>query len=464
MVNTEKELFENKPIRSAVLTLVVPTIISQLINVIYNMADIFFIGQIGDPNQVAAANLCTPMFIFLTGLANLFGIGGASLISRSLGAGDRERAKRAAAFSIWTSIIVGFLYGCVIYLSRPALLPAFGANEGTYGFCSQYLFWTVFIGAVPTILNATFAHLVRAEGFSKKASFGMTLGALLNIVLDPIFISLLGMQVAGAALATMLSNLAATIYFLIHLIRRKENTAIVLNPKYYTLSGHIPSEILLTGLPSATMSLMGTLSNITLNKLMSTYSNEAIAGVGIAKKIDLLVFAVSNGMSQGVVPLIGYNYASGNHHRMKESIKTTFILSLLLSIASTVLLITCAQPIVKSFINDPLTVQYGEKFQRIFCIAGPGISVTLIIITIFQAVGKKVQPLILSLCRKGGLDIPFMLVLNSVLGANGIVWATPIADFTAMIVAIFLFLPFWKKLKAATEEAQEEPRLKEAHT
>lgn len=447
MTTTENELFEKKPVTEAVFTLVVPTVISQLIIVLYNMADVFFIGQTNDPNQVAAANICMPTLFLLTGFANLFGIGGPSLISRCLGTGDRERAEHAASFSIWTSVLVSLCYGILIYFLRPALLPVLGANEETYEFCSQYIFWAVFIGAAPTVLSAGLAHLIRAEGFSKQASFGMTMGALLNIVLDPIFVTVLDMQIAGAALATMLSNLASLIYFLLHLIRRQNNTVIVLNPKYYTLSEHIPSEILLTGLPSALMSLMSTFSNATLNKLMESYSNEAIAGVGIAKKIDLIAFGIATGMSQGVVPLVGYNYSAGNYSRMKKAIKTTFLLSLCVAIVSAVLLFTCAQPIVKSFIDDEATVEYGQRFQRIICITGPCISVTLIIITVFQSVGKKVQPLLLSLLRKGGLDVPFMFLMNDLLGVNGIVWATPIADFSAMVIAVIIFLLFWKRLK-----------------
>lgn len=462
MTNTENELFAKKPVPVAVLTLVVPTVISQLITVLYNMADTFFIGQTGDPNQVAAANLCMPMFILLTGFANLFGIGGSSLISRCLGVGNSEKAKHAASFSIWTSIFLSFCYGTAIYLLRPVLLPAFGANEGTYEFCSQYIFWAICIGAIPTVLNAEFAHLIRAEGYSKQASFGMTMGAMLNIILDPIFIKMLDMQIAGAALATMLSNLASVIYFLQHLIRRQQNTAIILHPKYYTLSGHVPSEILLTGLPSAIMSLMSTFSNITLNKLMSSYSNEAIAGVGIAKKIDMLAFGIATGMSQGVVPLIGYNFSSGNFPRMKKAIKTTFMLSLGVAFASAVLLFTCAHPIVKSFIDDATTVEYGQRFQRIICITGPCISVTLIVITVFQSVGKKVQPLLLSLLRKGGMDIPFMFLMNAIVGVNGIVWATPIADFSAMVIAVMLFLPFWKRLKGYPVFSAAEEKLKDA--
>lgn len=455
MTHAEEELFAKKPVTTAVFTMVVPTVISQVINVLYNMADTFFIGQTGDPNQVAAANLSMPLFLVLTGIANLFGIGGSSLISRCLGAGDREKAKRAAAFSIWTSIAVAFSYGVTLYLARSILLPAFGANEGTYEFCIQYLFWTVFIGAVPTVLNSEFAHLIRAEGFSKQASIGMTMGALLNVILDPIFILALGMQIAGAALATMLSNLASVAYFLHHLMRRKQDTIVVLNPKYFTLSERIPREILLTGLPSAVMNLMATFSNIVLNKLMAAYGNEAVAGLGIAKKIDMLSFGVATGMSQGVVPLIGYNYSSGNLPRMKKAIKTTLVLSFGVAVFNTLLLFVCAHPIVRSFIDNAATVEYGQRFQRIICITGPCIAVTLIIITVFQAIGQKVQPLVLSLLRKGGLDVPFMFLMNALMGVNGIVWATPIADFSAMIIAVLVFIPFLAKLKDSANAIQQ---------
>lgn len=448
------ELFERMPVGRAVVSLVVPTVISQLITVVYNMADTFFIGQVGDPNQVAAVSLCMPLFIFLTGLANLFGIGGSSLISRSLGIGDRERAKSAAAFSIWTAIGISLAYGILLYLFAPTILPAVGANEETYRFCAQYVFWAITVGAVPTVLNQQLAHLVRSEGFSRQASFGVAMGGVLNIFLDPVFIFGFGFEVAGAAIATMLSNLIATIYFFILILHRGPDTVIRFHPRLYTWSRHIPQEVLLVGLPSCMMNLMGVVSNITINKLMVSYSNAAVAGIGIAKKIDMLSFAIATGMSQGVLPLIGYNYSAKNYHRMMSAIKTTFLLSLTVALISTTLLFTCAHPIVRAFISDPETVEYGQLFQRIICITGPCISVTMIVITIFQSVGKKVQPLVLSLLRKGGLDIPFMFLMNALAGVRGIVWATPIADFLAMLTAICLFLPFWVQLKRTMQNSR----------
>lgn len=446
MKTKEQFLFEDAPVGRAVLSLVIPTVISQLITVIYNMADTFFIGQIGDPNQVATVSLCMPMFVFLTGLANLFGIGGSSLMSRSLGTNDHQKAKKTAAFSIWTAIAVSLIYGIALFGVRSAILPVVGANAETYDFCCQYIFWTITIGAVPTVLNQELAHLVRAEGHSAQASFGVALGGVLNIILDPIFIFPLGLEVAGAAIATMISNVIATLYFIVLIVRNRHTTDISFHPKHYTWKARIPREVLFVGLPSCLMNLMGVLSNVTINKLMSGYSNAAVAGIGVAKKVDMLSFAIATGMSQGVLPLIGYNYSAHHYKRMKAALKVDFLFSFAVALIGTVFLFTCAGLIVQAFIDDAETVRYGQQFQRIICITGPCISVTMLAISTFQSVGEKVRPMILSIMRKGGLDIPFMFLLNGIVGVNGIAWATPIADLCAMCVAIILFVPFWKRL------------------
>lgn len=446
MKASKTELFENTPVVKAVLALVVPTVISQIITVIYNMADTFFVGQVGDPNQVAAASLSLPLFLATTGLANLFGIGGASLISRSLGRGDPDKARRTSAFCIWTSAAAALLYGLVIFALRGAILPAVGADEFTYGFCESYLFWTLTIGAIPTVLNAALAHLVRAEGFSGQASFGVALGGGLNIILDPVFIFGFHLEITGAAVATMLSNLIATLYFIVLIIIKREKFHITLNPRHYSVSGGIPKEVLLVGLPSSIMNVMGIFSNITLNKLLVNYSNAAVAGIGIAKKIDMLAFAIANGLSQGVIPLIGYNYAAKNTRRMRSAIKVTLILSLAVTTVGAVLLFTCANPLVRAFIDDAETVRYGGMFQRIICITGPFTAITTVIISIFQSVGQKGKPLLMSMLRKGGLDVPFMFLLDSLAGVKAIAWATPIADCGAMLVGILLFVPLWRKM------------------
>lgn len=445
---TKERLFSTVPVGKAVISLAIPTVISQLINVIYNMADTFFIGRMGDPNQVAAATLAMPTFIFLTAFANLFGVGGASMISRCLGAGKREKAKNTAAFCIWSAAIVSLCYGIVIVLLRNALLPILGADASTFGFCSKYIFWTVGVGAMPTVLSATLAHLVRSEGYSGKASFGVAFGGILNIVLDPIFIFVFDMQIAGAAIATMLSNVASTVYFLILIFRNRKISVISLSPKHYTLRQHIPAEVVAVGLPSFIMTLMSTLSNLMLNKTISGYSNEAIAGMGIAKKIDLMAFAIAQGMTQGTLPLIGYNFSSGNRRRMIDALKVLLIDCLAISVAAFLLMFFGAGVITKCFINDKTTVEYGRIFLRIVAIACPTTALNFLAVTIFQATGKKAQPLLLSMLRKGTLDIPLMLLFNATVGLRGVAWSTPLADMIAMLVSAALVIPYLKKLLA----------------
>lgn len=452
MTEKEVDIFEKRPVFNSILTLAIPTVISQLVTVIYNAADTFFIGQIGDPNQVAATNLSLPFFFLINAFANLFGIGGASLISRTLGEGNNEKAKRVSAFTIWTFVVVSILYGIIVYFISPHLFPLFGADDLTFPYCRQYVFWTVTIGALPSVANMVFAHLVRSEGYSKQASFGMVLGAVINMLLDPLFILVFKLEIQGAAIATMISNTIATSYFIIYLLIKRKKTVITLNPKYYSGKDGIAKEVLLTGLPSATMSVMVACSNLTLNKLMSGYGNEAIAGVGIARKIDLVTLGITLGISQGVVPLIGYNYAQGNYKRMNKTIKTTFRIILVVALTCMLLLFTLAHPIVKFFIDDETTVTFGEAFQRIICLSGLSVAMAIFITSTFQAVGKKIQPLIISLLRKGFLDIPIMILLNHLVGVYGIVWAMPIADTLGMTIAVILVIPFLKKMRHAQKE------------
>ncbi len=441
-------LFKEMPVQKAVLSLVIPTVISQLITLVYNLADTFFIGQLDDPRQVAAATVAMPTFIMLTALSNLFGIGGASKISRCLGRGETENAKKSASFSIWTAGIVSLIYGLIIFLSAPTLLPILGAKADTYDYCYSYVFWTVVIGAVPTVLNVTLSHLVRAEGYSKQAAFGVALGGILNIILDPIFIFVFKLEVAGAAIATMLSNLIATLFFVGFLYKIRKNTVLTANPKCYAAKNKIASDILLGGLPSFAMMMLSCLSNSVLNNLITSWSTEAMAGMGIAKKIDMIAFAVAQGMTQGVLPLIAYNYASGDRKRMNKSIGVTAAYTIGFAMVALFVLYFFAGPVVELFIKDPTTVEYGQKFVKIICFLCPSMAVNYLVIAVFQATKRRTQSLILSVLRKGSLDIPIMIAFSSFFGVEMIPWATPISDWIALVIAICMFVPFLKKMKA----------------
>lgn len=452
MTAEKSVFFTDAPVKKAVLTLAIPTVISQLITVVYNMADTFFIGQLNDPLQVAAATVAMPCFMFLTAFANLFGLGGSSLISRCLGSDDKEKARHTAAFCIWTGIAVAFLYGIAILLLEPILFPILGAKAETWDYLKQYVFWTIGIGAVPTVMNAEFAHLIRSEGYSKQAGFGVALGGVMNIALDPIFIFAFQLNIAGAAIATMLSNVIAMLYFVVFLLHIRTKTVITLNPRLYSVSQKIPSEVVTVGLPGFVMTMMSTISNTALNHIVAGYSNTAIAGMGIAKKIDLLAYAIAQGMTQGTLPLIGYNYSSGNIKRMKDAVKTAFAYSLIVAACGTVFLYFLAAPIVGGFISDEETVDYGQRFLKIICLACPTTAINFMVITIFQAIGKKVQPLFLSLLRKGSLDIVFMLMLDRAIGISGIAWATPFADWIAFLISLALIIPCLMKLNRDVAE------------
>lgn len=446
MMQDHDFLFCEMPVHRAVLSLAAPTVISQIITVLYNMADTFFIGQLNDPNQVAAATVSMPAFVALTAFSNLFGIGGAGKIARSLGKNDAETAKRTAAFSIWTAAAAALLYGVAVFLARPWLLPVLGTNAETYGSCASYVFWTISIGAVPTVLNSELAHLIRAEGYARQAGFGVAFGGVLNIALDPLFIFGLRMEIRGAAVATMLSNTAAMAYFALFLYRIRNKTVITPNPKYYTLAGGVPCEVVIGGFPSFMMMLLGCLSNSILNRLVTACSNEAMAGMGIAKKIDMIAFSVAQGMTQGVLPLIAYNYASGNRKRMSQSVRLTLIYTLLMACTATLTLFLFASPITRCFIRNDETVAYGRDFLKVICFTCPSTAVNFMIITVFQATKQRIQPLVLSLLRKGSLDIPLMIILNHSFGVRGIAWAAPLADWTALIVSVLLFIPFHHKI------------------
>ena len=446
MKNSEY-LFREMPVPKAIFSLAIPTVISQIITVIYNMADTFFIGQMNDPDQMAAVTVSMPLFIALTGFANLFGIGGASRISRCLGVNDKKGARHTCAFSIWSALGIALIYAVALLPFEEPLLILLGADENTLSYCQSYIFWTITIGGIPTVLNQVFAHLVRTEGYSKPAAFGIALGGILNMILDPIFIFLFDLEIMGAAIATMLSNAAATVFFIIFIFRLRRNSVLTLSPKSYRAGEKIASEVIVGGLPSFITMMLGCVSNGILNSLVSDYSNTAIAGMGIAKKIDMIAFCVAQGMTQGVLPLIAYNYSSGNRQRMMNTIKLTLTINLIMAGVTTLGLFVLAEPITACFIADAETVRHGAEFLRIICFICPSTAINFMVITVFQATKQKYQPVILSFLRKGSTDIPLMFLLNNIWGMQGIAAATPVADWLALFISGTMFFMFVKKLK-----------------
>ena len=440
-------IFEKYPIFKAVLALAIPTVISQIILVVYNMADTFFIGMTGSDAMITAVTVCMPAFMFLSAVSNLFGIGGASVIARALGSGDPKKASRASGFAFWGCILVTLAYSIGAWLLRDTFVNLLGGSDpAVHASACHYLMWTVVLGGVATSLNALLGHLVRSEGRSMQAGFGIALGGVLNIALDPLFMFVIlprGNEVVGAAIATSLSNLIAMLYFFGVILRNRGRSVLRLKPKASSLRHGIPAEVLATGLPACLMTLCENISYAVLDNLMALSGTMMQAGLGVAKKVNMLAHCMTRGMSQGVLPLIGYNFAAGNYRRMKRAVRISALISVCLSALWMTASLVFSRALISVFIQHASDSQvYGARFLRILCIGGPFSACAYAIISFFQAVGESRKSFVLAIMRKGVLDIPMMFILLRLIPIYGIVWATPIADVLCCIAAILLFTRF----------------------
>ena len=435
----EKDIFENMPVRKAVLKLAVPTVISQLIVLIYNLADTWFIGQTGDPLQVAAVTVSYPIFMLLGGLGNLFGIGGGSLISRLLGRGEQGNAGKIGTFVIWASTVATLFYSLLIFVFGRQALQVLGTGGETLGYARQYLFWTVVFGGIPMVLNQILANIVRAQGRARTASIGMSVGGILNVALDPLFIFGLHMNVAGAALATCISNVVSVLYLFGHIILTRKGSVVRLSvfPQRIRLS--YVAEVFSVGTPAALQIVLASVSNSVMLRLMSGYVESAVSGLGIAQKIEMIPFQIVQGLSSGVLPLIAYNYASGNRKRMDSAVRFSLAAGFAISVILFAAVELSAPQLVRFFISDAATVEYGAVFTRLRCISLPFINIEFMLISVFQGIGGAKQAFVLSFFRKGIFDLPLMMLANMLWPMYGLMMTGPVMEFLGGSLAVFLY-------------------------
>ena len=462
--NNKIKIFEEYSVPKAFLSLVVPTIISQIIIIIYNYADTWFLGRTNNADAVAAINVVMPIFIIMNALANLFGIGGSSLIARYLGRKDPDKAKHVFAFSLWGSVLISLIYSLLILIFMKPLAYAIGGTDATYEYIKQYSLITMVAGSIPTILNSVFGHLVRSVGASNEASIGMGLGGILNILLDPLFMFVLlpkGNEILGAGLATMLSNVASTLFFIIYILKHKEMHVFTLNPKDVTFKHSIPKEVLFIGFPAALSTTLAMVSNIAANTLIKnavekSLQSAVVGGLGAAKRINTLAFNICMGITQGMLPFIAYNYAAKNSKRMNKGIVYMFVVAIGFSLIAITFFQIFTKELVTFFVPGQVnTIKYGVDCLHIIEVAVPLCSISFATNTVFQATGKKFSSFILSILRKGLFDIPLMFVLVNIMGEMGVLWATPIAEVLGVIVAFALLFTFLKKNNKNTKLAEE---------
>ncbi len=435
----EKDIFESMPVRKAVLTLAVPTVISQLIVLIYNLADTWFIGQTGDPLQVAAVTVSYPLFMLLSGFGNLFGIGGGSLISRLLGRGEQGNAGKIGTFVIWASSIAALAYSFLIFGFGGQALRVLGTGGETLIFAEQYLFWTVVIGGIPMVLNQVLANIVRAQGRARTASIGMSVGGILNVLLDPLFIFGLHMNVAGAALATCISNVVSVLYLFGHMIHTRKESTVQLTVFPQKIRPSYVAEVFSVGTPAALQIVLASVSNSVMIRLMSGYVESAVSGLGIAQKIEMIPFQIVQGLSSGVLPLIAYNYASGNRKRMDSAVRFSLVSGFVISVLMFAMVELSAPWLVRFFIEDAATIEYGAVFTRLRCISLPFINIEFMLISVFQGIGGAKQAFVLSFFRKGIFDLPLMMLANVLWPMYGLMLVEPVMEFLGGSLAVFLY-------------------------
>ena len=441
MVKADKEeLFEKTPVPVAVSKLAIPTIAASMVMVLYNLADTFFVGLLNDPLSTSAVTLAAPVLLAFNAVTNLFGTGCSSMMSRALGIKDYETVKKTSVFGIYSGIICGLLFSLVATFFKNGLLNILGADASNSVFTSNYLFWTVTCGAIPAILNVILGNVFRAEGNTLHASIGVMSGCILNIILDPIFIMPWGLNMgaAGAGCATFISNCFACLYLFIIMIIKRKTTLVSIDPRLYIPTKEITSNVFGIGIPASIQNILNVTGTTILNNIAASYGNEAVSAIGIAHKLSLVPLYFSMGGGQGVMPLIGYNFASGNKKRMNEVVdfaKKLVVISM--GIAAILFFIFSGQ-LISLFMKNELIVEYGSGFLKGFALAIPFLSFDFLAVAVFQACGKGKLSLVFAIARKILLEIPAIIILNKIFGMYGIAYGQLVAEFILSICAYFV--------------------------
>jgi len=452
--NTKTALFEDYSIPRAVATLTVPTIISSLVMVIYNIADTYFVGLLNDPIQNAAVTLAAPVLLAFNAVNNLFGVGSSSVMSRALGRKDYETVRQGSAFGFYCALFSGILFSLLCLIFQIPLLNLLGTDSVTIDATRDYLRWTVLMGAVPSILNVVFAYLVRAEGASLHASIGTMSGCLLNIVLDPFFIMPWGLNLgaAGAGLATFLSNCVACIYFLILIFVKRKTTLVCIHPKMFTFRRDLVLGVCSVGIPASIQNLLNVTGMTILNNFTAGYGSDAVAAMGIAQKIQMVPMQIALGGSQGIMPLVSYNYASGNRKRMKDAV--LFVTKVMLGFMLAVVLggIFGSETLIHLFMDNVNVIEYGKVFLRGLMLALPFLCMDFMAVGVFQAIGSGRRALLFAILRKIVLEIPAIIILNAILPLYGMAFAQFVAEFVLAIAAVVMLHGIFKEKGQKTEE------------
>ena len=440
------DVFEKDSIPKAVFKLALPTVLSMIVAVFYNMVDTFFVGQTGDANQMAAVSVATPVFLFFMAAGNIFGIGGSSFLSRALGEKHYDKAKNISSFCLYAGIFTGLFGAVLMFAFMQQILEAVGTSSNTFDFAKSYLSW-IACGGPAIVVSTAFTNLLRGEGAAQSSMHGMMAGTIANIILDPVFIldsflgiPCLGLGVAGAAIATVIGNIVSILFFFFHICSKKANSVLTLSPRYFAIRGGILKGVFLIGLPASLTNILMSLSSILMNKYLVTYGDIPVAGMGVAMKANMLVVFVQLGIAMGIQPLVGYNFGANNFRRMKDAMKFALLCNLIAGFLITIIYFIFSREIIRIFINDEEVIEMGVIMLRALMMSTPVLGIQFVLNFSFQAMGKAKQSLALAVSRQGFIFFPATIILNMIFGLKGLVYAQPIADYVSILLAIAMFI------------------------
>lgn len=433
--NKKMELLGSTPVPKALLALGLPTMIGMLINALYNIVDTYFVGGLGT-NQMGAVTVAFPLGQVIVGLGLLFGNGAAAYLSRLLGKQDKDTANKVASTALYSSVVTGaiIILLCMIFL-KP-ILTQLGAIEDVMPYALSYTRIYI-VCSIFNVFNVTMNNIVSSEGAAKTAMLALMSGALLNVILDPVFIYGLHIGVAGAAIATAISQFVSTVIYLCYILRQK--SVFSFHIKDYSFSKDIMSEILKIGVPTLVFQILTSLSIAMINDAAKEYGSSALAAMGPVTKIMSMGTLIVFGFLKGFQPIAGFSYGAKRYNRLNEAIKTSIIWSTIFCVIFGLITAIFSSGIMSAFTKDDIDmIRIGQTALRANGISFMLFGFYTVYSFLFLVMGKAKEGCILGACRQGICFIPVILILPHIWGLSGILYAQPIADVLAATVTVFM--------------------------